>query len=48
MFPYFDKYLDTDYLVERIEYVMNLMNGSDKSDTTGTVPCKYAGAEQGV
>ena len=27
MYPYFDKYLDTDYLselVERIEYVMNL------------------------
>ena len=31
MYPYFDKYLDTDYLselVERIEYVMNLMNDS--------------------
>ena len=32
MFPYFDKYLDTDYLpelVERIEYVMNLMDETD-------------------
>ena len=37
MYPYFDKYLDTDYpseLVERIEYVMNLMNDSGKSDET--------------
>ena len=35
MFPYFDKYLDTDYLpelVERIEYVMNLMYEAGKSD----------------
>ena len=32
MFPYFDKYLDTDYLpelVERMEYVMNLMDESN-------------------
>ena len=32
MFPYFDKYLDTDYLpelVERMEYVMNLMDETD-------------------
>ena len=32
MFPYFDKYLDNDYLpelVERIEYVMNLMDESN-------------------
>lgn len=32
MFPYFDKYLDTDYLpelLERIEYVMNLMDETD-------------------
>ena len=37
MYPYFDKYLDTDYpseLVERIEYVMNLMSDSGKSDET--------------
>lgn len=37
MYPYLDKYLDTDYLselVERIEYVMNLMNDSGKSDET--------------
>lgn len=37
MYPYFDKYLDTDYLselVERIEYVMNFMNDSGKSDET--------------
>lgn len=37
MYPYFDKYLDTDYLselVKRIEYVMNLMNDSGKSDET--------------
>ena len=37
MYTYFDKYLDTDYLselVERIEYVMNLMNDSGKSDET--------------
>ena len=37
MYPYFDKYLYTDYLselVERIEYVMNLMNDSGKSDET--------------
>ncbi len=32
MFPYFDKYLDTDYLpelVDRMEYVMNLMDETD-------------------
>lgn len=32
MFPYFDKYLDNDYLpelVERMEYVMNLMDETD-------------------
>lgn len=32
MFPYFDKYLDTDYLpelVKRMEYVMNLMDESN-------------------
>ena len=37
MYPYFDKYLDTDYpseLVERIEYVMNLMSDSGKSNET--------------
>ena len=36
MYP-FDKYLDTDYpseLVERIEYVMNLMSDSGKSNET--------------
>ncbi len=37
MYPYFDKYLATDYLpelVERIEYVMNLMDKSDISNDT--------------
>lgn len=35
MYPYFDKYLATDYLtelVERIEYVMNLMSNSEDPD----------------
>lgn len=37
MYPYFDKYLATDYLpelVERIEYVMNLITQSGISDNT--------------
>lgn len=41
MFPYFDKYLDTDYLpelVERMEYVMNLMDEAGKSDGANK-PC---------
>jgi len=41
MFPYFDKYLDNDYLpelVERIEYVMNLMDEAGKSDGANK-PC---------
>lgn len=41
MFPYFDKYLDNDYLpelLERIEYVMNLMDEAGKSDGANK-PC---------
>jgi tetratricopeptide (TPR) repeat protein len=41
MYPYFDKYLATDYLpelVERIEYVMNLMNDSNKSNDSLDIP----------
>lgn len=41
MFPYFDKYLDNDYLpelVELIEYVMNLMDEAGKSDGANK-PC---------
>lgn len=41
MYPYFDKYLDTNYLpelVERIEYLMKLMSDSDKSDEANK-PC---------
>lgn len=38
MYPYFDKYLATDYLpelVERIEYVMNLMSNSENPEESG-------------
>ena len=41
MFPYFDKYLDNDYLpelVDRMEYVMNLMDEAGKSDGANK-PC---------